>query len=52
MMIIGAASPGALTGTDAGITKPLRLSLRFLSVWYSVLCTDILYRFDWDAAPF
>jgi hypothetical protein len=52
MITIGAASPYDLTGTEAGITKPFRLSLRFLSVWYSVLCTDILYRFDWDAAPF
>ena len=25
MMIIGAVSPSALTGTEAGITKPLRL---------------------------
>jgi hypothetical protein len=52
MITIGAVSPCSLTGTEAGITKPFRLSLRFLSVWYSVLCTDILYRFDWDTAPF
>jgi len=30
MIIIGAASPCVLTGMEAGITKPLRLSLLFL----------------------
>ena len=25
MITIGAASPGALTGTDAGLSKPLRV---------------------------